>query len=172
MKQQAFGATVAALRKERGMTQLELAEQMGVTDKAVSKWERDLSLPDTASLPKLAETLGVTVDELMLGKPAGPAADASPAPSEAARLVPLILQGVALAMGVAVTALSRGRNSPFRPASARRRSRPAHAGAGPCVPGGRAAHRPGTVKQTLKAKGPASCDAEPFCMTRTGIPAG
>ena len=67
MKQQTFGATVAALRKERGMTQLELAEQMGVTDKAVSKWERDLSLPDTASLPKLAETLGVTVDELMLG---------------------------------------------------------------------------------------------------------
>ena len=106
MKQQTFGATVAALRKERGMTQLELAERMGVTDKAVSKWERDLSLPDTASLPKLAETLGVTVDELMLGKPAGPAADASPAPSEAARLVPLILQGVALAMGVAVTVLS------------------------------------------------------------------
>ena len=106
MKQQTFGATVAALRKERGMTQLELAERMGVTDKAVSKWERDLSLPDTASLPKLAETLGVTVDELMLGKPAGPAAEAAPAPSEAARLVPLILQGVALAMSVAVTALS------------------------------------------------------------------
>ena len=106
MKQQTFGATVAALRKERGMTQLELAERMGVTDKAVSKWERDLSLPDTASLPKLAETLGVTVDELMLGKPAGPAAEASPVPSEAARLVPLILQGVALAMGVAVTVLS------------------------------------------------------------------
>ena len=106
MKQQTFGATVAALRKERGMTQLELAEQMGVTDKAVSKWERDLSLPDTASLPKLAETLGVTVDELMLGKPAGPAAEAAPAPSEAARLIPLVLQGVALAMGVAVSALS------------------------------------------------------------------
>lgn len=106
MKQQTFGATVAALRKERGMTQLDLAEQMGVTDKAVSKWERDLSLPDTASLPKLAETLGVTVDELMLGRPANPGAAPAPAPSEAARLVPLILQGVALAMGVAVTVLS------------------------------------------------------------------
>ena len=68
MKQQTFGATVAALRKERGMTQLDLAERMGVTDKAVSKWERDLSFPDAASLPKLAETLGVTVDQLMLGK--------------------------------------------------------------------------------------------------------
>lgn len=106
MKQQTFGATVAALRKERGMTQLELAERMGVTDKAVSKWERDLSFPDAASLPKLAETLGVTVDELMLGGPANPGAAPAPAPSEAARLVPLILQGVALAMGVAVTALS------------------------------------------------------------------
>ena len=106
MKQQTLGATIAALRKERGMTQLELANQMGVTDKAVSKWERDLSFPDAASLPKLAETLGVSVDELMLGKPAGPAAEAAPAPSEAARLVPLILQGVALAMGVAVTVLS------------------------------------------------------------------
>ena len=54
MKQQTFGTTVAALRKARGMTQLDLADRMGVTDKAVSKWERDLSFPDTASLPKLA----------------------------------------------------------------------------------------------------------------------
>ena len=43
MKKQTFGAMLAALRKEKGMTQLELAEQMGGTDKAVSKWERDLS---------------------------------------------------------------------------------------------------------------------------------
>ena len=102
MKQQTLGATVAALRKERGMTQLELANQMGVTDKAVSKWERDLSFPDAASLPKLAETLGVSVDELMQGGPAEPAPGQAPA-AETARLVPLILRGVALAMGVAVT---------------------------------------------------------------------
>ena len=84
------------------MTQLDLAERMGVTDKAVSKWERDLSFPDAASLPKLAETLGVTVDQLMLGKMDAPA----PAPAETARLIPTILNGVALAMGVAVPALS------------------------------------------------------------------
>ena len=60
-----LGTMIAELRKQHGMTQLELAEKMGVTDKAVSKWERDLSCPDINSLPNLAEILGVTVDDLM-----------------------------------------------------------------------------------------------------------
>ena len=60
-----LGMIIAELRKEQGMTQLELAEKMGVTDKAVSKWERDLSCPDINSLPNLAALLGVSVDELM-----------------------------------------------------------------------------------------------------------
>ena len=47
------------------MTQNELAEKMNVTDKAVSKWERNLSCPDVNSIPKLAEILGTTVDELL-----------------------------------------------------------------------------------------------------------
>ena len=65
MEKETFGVMVARLRKEQGMTQSDLAEKMCVTDKAVSKWERDLSYPDIASLPKLAEILGVSVDELM-----------------------------------------------------------------------------------------------------------
>lgn len=60
-----LGMMIAELRKEQGMTQLELAEKMGVTDKAVSKWERDLSCPDINSLPTLAALLNVSVDELM-----------------------------------------------------------------------------------------------------------
>ncbi len=59
MTSHSFGATISALRKEKGMTQLDLARQMGVTDKTVSKWERDLPFPDVASLPKLAEELRV-----------------------------------------------------------------------------------------------------------------
>lgn len=46
MTKQTLGMMISSLRKEKGMTQLELAEKMGVTDKVVSKWERDLSFPD------------------------------------------------------------------------------------------------------------------------------
>ena len=103
MTKQTFGATISALRKEKGLTQLELARQMGVTDKAVSKWERDLSFPDVASLPKLAEVLGTSVDELLEVKTA---AQEEPEPSKVPALVELVLKAVALAMGVGVTALT------------------------------------------------------------------
>lgn len=98
VKKQTLGAAIAALRKEKGMTQLELAEQMGVTDKAVSKWERDLSCPDVSSLPKLAQILGVSVDELMHNRAAQK--------EEPNEMVLLICKGIAIAMGVATVVLS------------------------------------------------------------------
>ena len=67
MKRQTLGTMIATLRKENGMTQLELAEKMGVTDKAVSKWERDLSCPDVSSIPKLAEIFSVFVNQNQKG---------------------------------------------------------------------------------------------------------
>lgn len=60
-----IGVLIARLRKEKGMTQQELAQQLGITDKAVSKWERCLSCPDISILPQVAEILGVTVDDLL-----------------------------------------------------------------------------------------------------------
>lgn len=60
-----FGSFVAQLRKEKGMTQKELAQTVMVTDKAVSKWERGLSLPDVALMVPLAQALGVTATELL-----------------------------------------------------------------------------------------------------------
>lgn len=68
MDKVAFGAFVAGLRKEKGWTQRELAEQLHITDKAVSKWETGASIPDTALLIPLSELLGVTVTELLLCK--------------------------------------------------------------------------------------------------------
>lgn len=60
-----FGSFVAQLRKEKGLMQKDLAEKLYVSDKAVSKWERGLSIPDVSLLIPLAEVLGVTVTELL-----------------------------------------------------------------------------------------------------------
>ncbi len=65
MQKKTLGMMIASLRKENGMTQLDLAGKMGVTDKAVSNWERDLSRPDIDTIPRLAEVFGISVDELM-----------------------------------------------------------------------------------------------------------
>lgn len=63
-----FGKFIFELRKEKGMTQKELAEKLMVTDKAVSKWERCLSLPDISLLLPLSKIFDVTVTELLSGK--------------------------------------------------------------------------------------------------------
>ena len=64
----AFGRFLAQLRREKGMTQKELAATLYVSDKAVSKWERGLSVPDISLLVPLAEQLNVTVAELLQGR--------------------------------------------------------------------------------------------------------
>ena len=61
------GATIKELREKQGLTQAELAEKIGVSDKAVSKWETAKGLPDIALVEPLAGALGVSVIELMSG---------------------------------------------------------------------------------------------------------
>lgn len=63
-----FGAFIAQLRKEQGLTQKELADRLNVTDKAVSKWETGKGFPDLKLLEPLAQALGVSLVELMQGK--------------------------------------------------------------------------------------------------------
>ena len=65
MKQSTLGSYIRSLRIQNRMTQAQLADRLGVTDKAVSKWERDYSYPDMALFPKLADTLGVTANDLL-----------------------------------------------------------------------------------------------------------
>lgn len=67
-----IGPFIRQLRKDRHMTQKELASRLNVTDKAVSKWELGTSLPDVALLLPLAEALGVSVTELLGGAPETP----------------------------------------------------------------------------------------------------
>lgn len=101
MKEKTLGYTIAELRKAQGMTQADLAEKMNVTDKAVSKWERDLSCPDVGLLPRLAEVLGVSLDELMRIQPKEKKAGGS-----VEDLIVLVCKAVSLAMGVSVVVLS------------------------------------------------------------------
>ena len=67
MEAKTMGSFLAALRKAAGMTQRELAEQLHVSDKAVSRWERDACAPDLALIPVIAEIFSVTCDELLRG---------------------------------------------------------------------------------------------------------
>ncbi len=95
-----IGETIANLRKQKGMTQSELAEKMNVTDKAVSKWERDLSCPDINTISKLADVLDVSVEELLKAK------KQDYSNNKIKDLINLILKAVAIAMGIGVVVLN------------------------------------------------------------------
>lgn len=99
MSRKTVGEIISYLRKEKNMTQNDLAEKMNVTDKAVSKWERNLSCPDVNSIPKLAEILGVSVEELLN-------AQTKQANSKADDIINIALIGVGLAMGICIIVTS------------------------------------------------------------------
>lgn len=63
-----IGNRIARYRKAKNLTQEALANQMGVSSQAVSKWETDASCPDISALPQLCRILGITTDELLTGK--------------------------------------------------------------------------------------------------------
>lgn len=70
MSEHSIGKTIASLRKSKGWTQVELAEKLNVSDKAVSKWESEAGFPEISQLPALANLFGVTIDYIMTGKTA------------------------------------------------------------------------------------------------------
>lgn len=103
-----MGMLIASLRKAQGMTQAELAERMQVTDKAVSKWERDLSCPDIQSLPKLAEVLQVSAEELLQGEVLSAAAAGKSVSwlEKINSIVDVVLKAIVVAMGIALIVCS------------------------------------------------------------------
>lgn len=68
MDQVKIGKFILQLRKEKGMTQKDLARQLGVTDQAVSNWENGRRMPDLSLFKPLCETLEISVNELILGE--------------------------------------------------------------------------------------------------------
>ena len=101
MEKQTLGQKIAELRKAKNMTQLELASQLNITDKAVSKWERDISCPDINTFPKLVEILGVSVDELLQASTAN-----KEEPGESKLTIDLVLKVIPLALSIGVTVLT------------------------------------------------------------------
>lgn len=71
-KKHSIGKTISELRKEKGWTQIELAEKLQVSDKAISKWEKDSGAPSIEFFPALAELFDVSIDYLMTGKETEP----------------------------------------------------------------------------------------------------
>ncbi|MBQ3530582.1 MAG: helix-turn-helix transcriptional regulator [Oscillospiraceae bacterium] len=100
MEKQTLGQKIFELRKAKNMTQLELANQLNITDKAVSKWERDISCPDINTFPKLAEILGVSVDELLQANASGKENNKKEDTSD------MLLKVIPLALSIGVTVLT------------------------------------------------------------------
>ena len=110
MEKQTLGQKIAELRKAKNMTQLELANKLNITDKAVSKWERDISCPDINTFPKLAEILGVSVDELLQAN------NAVSDNKENKDIVDLVLKAVPLGLGIGVAILTTFDQLPLKDA--------------------------------------------------------
>lgn len=68
MNQVKIGKFIASKRKEQGLTQLQLAEKLGITDRAISKWETGKSLPDASLMPELCKLLKITINDLLCGE--------------------------------------------------------------------------------------------------------
>ena len=68
MDQLKTGKFIAECRKQKNLTQMQLAEKLGITDKAISKWERSIAMPDTSIMLELCDILGISVNELLSGE--------------------------------------------------------------------------------------------------------
>lgn len=68
MDQIKIGKFIAECRKQKDLTQMQLADRLGITDKAVSKWERGISMPDSSIMLELCDILGITVNDLLSGE--------------------------------------------------------------------------------------------------------
>ena len=68
MDQLKIGKFIAECRKQKNLTQMQLAEKLGITDKAISKWERSIAMPDSSIMLELCDILGISVNELLSGE--------------------------------------------------------------------------------------------------------
>ena len=105
MQEKTFKDVITKLRKEKGLTQLELAKKLNITDKAVSKWERGLSYPDITSISALAKALDTDTSYLIDLCEKDSKINPYSKKEDINKLIILIFNAIALAMGVAIIVL-------------------------------------------------------------------
>lgn len=106
MEKKTLGSFLTALRKANGMTQKELADRLNVSDKAVSRWERDENYPDLVLIPVIADIFGVTSDELLRGERNTERTFGTPNPERSEREVRNLAEGSAFRYLVGVSIAS------------------------------------------------------------------
>ena len=105
MANKSIGEIISSLRKEKGMTQNELAQKMNVTDKAVSKWETGAAVPTTETLVQLADFFGVSLDFLLRDNAEMPIVSSSPKHSTVSKALGISLIAAAVLAAVLITIL-------------------------------------------------------------------
>lgn len=106
MDNKTMGELISKNRKAKNMTQAQLAEKMGVTDKAVSKWERNISCPDIALMSKLAETIGVSIAELVDGEKSEKNGFQEIEKKDIKMIISVVLKCVGMALGIGTFVLN------------------------------------------------------------------
>lgn len=99
MSDKSMGEIISSLREEKGLTQKELGAKIGVGERTIFKWEKNISLPDISTIPKIAEALEVSIEEIMKSKPLSLS-------NKVNYIIDIVLRGVPVAMGIAIIVAS------------------------------------------------------------------
>lgn len=97
MSNKSMGEFISKLREEKGLTEKELGEKLGVTEKDISNWEKNVSTPDTDAVLKLAEFFGVSSEEFTNSK-----TSSNPVIKKINYIIDIVLRAVPVAMGAAL----------------------------------------------------------------------
>ena len=97
MSNKSMGEFISKLREEKGLTEKELGEKLGITEKNISEWEKNVSVPDASAISKLSEFFGVSSEEFTNSK-----ASSNPAIKKINYIIDIVLRAVPVAMGAAL----------------------------------------------------------------------
>lgn len=97
MSNKSMGEFISKLREEKGLTEKELGEKLGITEKNISEWEKNVSVPDASDISKLAEFFGVSSEEFTNSK-----TSSNPVIKKINYIIDIVLRAIPVAMGAAL----------------------------------------------------------------------